>query len=84
MQYFSYINMFNSVQCDAPSCWKSLFCFGKTNTGIDKDTIRVVGLESASNGVTRSPNLPRDISNSTFASVVSSTSRIIPCFFRAE
>jgi len=77
------ISLFEIIQCDAPKSWKRYFCCTLQDSGINKDNIRIVQLDGASNGFTRSPVLPRDISDNTLGSVaVSIASRIVPCIFR--
>jgi hypothetical protein len=74
---------FEYIQCDAPKSWKSYFCCHENDNGINKENIRIIKLDGASTGFTRSPQLPRDTSNSTLGSIaVSLASRIVPCILR--
>ena len=76
--------LFEPIQCDSPKAWKRYFCCTGQGSEIHKDSIRIIKLDAAINGFTRSPVVPRDISDSTLASVaISMVSRIVPFIFRS-
>jgi hypothetical protein len=78
-----YFSFFEYIQCDAPKSWKSYFCCHQIDNGINKQNIKVINLDGASNGFTRSPQLPRDTSNNTLGSIaVSVASRIVTFIYR--
>jgi len=69
-----YLFDFNIISCDVPNCWSKYFCCN-TEKDLDKSGIRLISLDHSSNGITRSPVLPRDTSN------ISMASRIINIFW---
>ena len=78
------LSLFEAIQCDSPKAWKKYFCCTGQGSEINKDSIRIIKLDAASNGFTRSPVVQRDISDSTLASVaISMVSRIVPFIFRS-
>lgn len=77
------LSLLGHVECCSPKAWRQYFCCAEQEHGIDKNEIKVVRLDGATTGVTRSPQLPRDTSDNTLGSLaISIGSRIVPCIFR--